>query len=116
MTAFLPKLVAAGVDGLMFETPATPLDAVIQHFGQPGRYFIGGIDTKVLTFGKPDEIRAMVLDLVEEVGHFEGFAMASGGGLHGNIPLENLIAYFDARVEVGATPPDWRTCCQKNRS
>jgi len=112
MTAFLPKLVAAGVDGLMFETPATPLDAVVQHFGQQGRYFIGGVDTKVLTFGKPDEIRAMVLDLVEELGHFHGFAMASGGGLHGNIPLENLSAYFDARAEIGATPLDWRTCCR----
>ena len=28
--------------------------------------------------------------------------MASGGGLHGNIPLANLEAYFDARAEVGA--------------
>jgi hypothetical protein len=28
--------------------------------------------------------------------------------LHGNIPLANLEAYFDARVEAGFTPPGWR--------
>ena len=112
MTAFLPQLVVSGVDGLMFETPATSLSAAIEHFGQPGRYFIGGISTKVLTFGAPDEVRSMVLDLADSAGAYPGFAMASGGGLHGNIPLRNLIAYFDARVEVGATPADWRTRCQ----
>ena len=24
-------------------------------------------------------------------------------------PLDNLIAYFDARVGIGATPEDWKT-------
>jgi uroporphyrinogen-III decarboxylase len=112
MTSFLPALVEAGVDGLMFETPATPLDAVIEHFGEEGRFFIGGIATETLTFGTPGEVRRMVHDLVERAGAYPGFAMASGGGLHGNVPLENLIAYMDARAEAGATPPGWRTCCR----
>jgi hypothetical protein len=112
MTAFLPQLVDAGMDGLMFETPATPLEAAIEHFGQEGRFFIGGIATQTLTFGTADEVRRMVLDLVERAGSVPGFAMASGGGLHDNVPLQNLEAYLDARVEVGATPPDWRTCCR----
>jgi len=109
MTAFLPQLVDAGVDGLMFETPATPLEAVTEHFGQPGRYFIGGIATGILTFGSPAEIREMVLRLAVQAEDYPGFAMASGGGLHDNIPMQNLTAYFDARAEVGATPLDWRT-------
>lgn len=112
MTAFLPQLVEAGVDGLMFETPATPLEAVIEHFGQERRFFIGGIATQTLTFGTPDEIRRMVLDLVEQAGAYPGFAMASGGGLHGSVPLENLIAYLDARAAIGVTPVDWRMCCR----
>ena len=107
MTAFLPKLRDVGIDGLMFETPTTPLEAVIEHFGDG--YFIGGIDTKVLSFGTADDIRIMVHNTVRQAGDYAGFALASGGGLHGNIPLENLEAYFDARVDVGATPPDWRT-------
>ena len=109
MTAFLPRLAAAGVDGLMFELPATPLEAVIEHFGAPGRFFIGGIDSRILTFGSPPEIRRMVLELYQRAGPYPGFALASGGGLHRNIPLTNLEAYFDARVEVGATLEDWRT-------
>jgi len=108
MEAFLPRLVEVGVDGLMFETPATSLDAVKEHFGQPGRFLIGGIDTAKLTMGTADEIREMVLDVVERMDGCPGFAIASGGGLHGNIPLANLEAYFDARAEVGATPADWR--------
>lgn len=113
MTAFLPQLVQSGVDGLMFETPATSLEAVIEHFGQEGRFFIGGIATQTLTFGAPDEVRRMVFDLVERAGSYPGFAIASGGGLHNSVPLRNLEAYLDARVEVGATPAGWRTCCRR---
>jgi len=112
MEAFLPKLVDAGVDGLMFENPATSVDAVIKHFGQPGRFMIGGINTTELTIGTPETIRAMVLALVEKTGECPGFAISSCGGLHGNIPLRNLEAYFDARVEIGATPADWRQRCK----
>lgn len=108
MTAFLPKLVDAGIDGMMFENPATPVEAVIEHFGQPDRFMIGGIETVTLTSGTPDDVRRMVFDLYEKVQHLPGFAIASCGGLHGNIPFENLEAYFDARVEIGATPEDWK--------
>jgi hypothetical protein len=109
MSAFLERLAAAGADGIMFENPATPLEAVIEHFGQPGRFLIGGIETARLTAGTPQEVRRMVLDLAKMVEGCAGFAISSCGGLHGNIPLENLEAYFDARAEVGATPADWRT-------
>ena len=51
----------------------------------------------------------MKYELIEKVKDCQGFALASGGGLHGNIPLENLIAYFDARAAIGATPKDWKT-------
>ena len=109
MSAFLPRLIDLGVDGLMFESPATPVEAVIEHFGMPGKFFIGGIETTKLTFGTPAEIKTMVFELMKKVEGKTGFALASGGGLHGNIPLENLIAYFDARVEIGATPTDWKS-------
>jgi hypothetical protein len=108
MTALLGLLVEAGIDGLMFETPATPLEAVIEHFDEPGRFFIGGISTAVLTTGTRREIEQMVYDLHLRTQDCPGFAMASGGGLHGNIPLPNLEAYFDARAAVGATPREWR--------
>jgi hypothetical protein len=112
MTVFLPRLLDVGVDGLMFENPATPLEQVIDHFGDPERFMIGGIDTVSLTTGRPEDVRHMVYDLMGKVDGIQGFALASCGGLHGNIPLANLEAYFDARSDVGATPKDWRTRCR----
>jgi len=112
MTEFLERLVRAGVDGIMFENPATSLDAVIEHFGRQGRFMIGGIETAKLTTGTPAIVRKMVLDLAEKTKYCPGFAISSCGGLHGNIPLRNLEAYFEARAEIGATPRDWRTRCR----
>ncbi len=112
MTRFLGRLVESGVDGLMFETPATPLEAVSEHFGEQGQFLIGGISTRTLTFGSPTEIQRMVEQLCKRAGELPGFAMASGGGLHGSIPLENLEAYFDARARWGFNSRDWRTCAR----
>jgi hypothetical protein len=115
MTAFLPQI-AALFDGFMCENPATPLEAVIEHFGQPGKFIIGGIDTVRLSTGAPVEVRAMVRRVHERTRDLPGFAMSSCGGLHDDIPLANLEAYFDARAEVGVTPTDWRTRCRKEKT
>lgn len=112
MQAFLPQLIDVGVDGLMLENPATSLDAAAECFLQSGRFLIGGIDTAKLTLGSPGEVRRMVLDLGKTMADCPGFAMASCGGVHGNIPMANLEAYFDARAEIGATPDDWRSRCR----
>ena len=111
MTEFLPRLIECGVDGLMFENPATPLENVIEYFGKPGRYLIGGIETALLTNGSPKQVYEMVVDLKEKTSQCPGFAIACCGGLHGNISMQNLEAYFDAKAEIGATPHDWRTRC-----
>ena len=37
-----------------------------------------------------------------------GFVMSTPGGIHGNLPLQNLVAYFDARVQTGHTPEGWQ--------
>lgn len=108
MSVFLPRLAQLGVDGLMCENPATPLEAALEYFGRGGRFLIGGIETATLTFGSCESIKAMVHRVAKMTADTPGFALASGGGLHGNIPLPNLIAYFDARAEIGATPPNWR--------
>jgi hypothetical protein len=113
LTAFLPRLVQTGFDGLMFENPATPLDEILKTFDRPEHLLIGGIETVKLTMGTPDEIKEMVLSVHEKICDRPGFAFACCGGLHGNIPLKNLEAYFDARAEVGVTPRDWRTVCKK---
>ena len=109
MDDFIEKFVECGVNGIMFENPATNVDKLIEIFSDPGKYLIGGIETSKLTFGTPEEVKDMVFSLAKRVQGIPGFAIASCGGIHGNIPMDNLEAYFDARVEVGATPEGWRT-------
>lgn len=109
MSIFLPRLKELGVDAFMGENPATPLETCLEHFGGAGRGYIGGIDTRRLTFDQPRGVEEMVRGLEPLLARHPGFALASCGGLHGNIPLENLVAYFDARADLGATPKRWRS-------
>ena len=112
LTHFLPTLVDLGTVGLFYESPATPLGAVLEHFGRAKRFFIGGIETVKLTFGEPDDVRRMVFELAEACGDRPGFVMSSSGGLHDGIPMPNLEAYFDARAEIGVNGSNWRTACR----
>jgi len=56
LSAFLPRLRELGFDGLMFESPATPLEAVLAAFDRPDHLLIGGIETVKLTMGSPAAI------------------------------------------------------------
>ena len=106
MGHFLETLRDLGVDGVMLENPATSFERILEVFGD--RMIIGGADTRLLTFGEPAAIRDHVAEIAQLTRDVPGFALSSPGGLHGNIPLENLEAYFDARVEAGFTPDRWR--------
>lgn len=107
MEPFFNQLREAGVDGVMLENPATDFDAILEAFHD--KIIIGGVDTKVLTFKDPDAIRTHIHDIHNKVKGIPGFVISTPGGLHGNIPLENLEAYFDARAELGYTPECWRS-------
>jgi hypothetical protein len=106
MEHFLPILHDMGADGVMFENPATNFDAILDVFGD--RIAICGMDTVLLTFGSPEEIKNAVYTIAKKTQDIPGFAICSPGGLHNNIPMENIIAYFDARVECGFTRRGWR--------
>jgi hypothetical protein len=102
----LEPLRRTGCDGIMFESPATSLEAVRDVWGDA--FYIGGIDAGLLTRGSPEEVRRHVAHVCNQTRDDKGFALCCSGGLAGNIPLENLEAYFDARVENGFTPAGWR--------
>ncbi len=106
MEPFFESILSADVDGVMFENPATNFEAILQAFGD--RIIIGGIDTGLLQSGTPEAIRNHVFEVNEKTAETPGFVMSTPGGLHGNLPLENLIAYFDARVESRHTLKDWK--------
>jgi hypothetical protein len=99
--AFLERLLDFPIDGLMFENPATPLPRVLETWGRAGRGFIGGIETALLTHGTPDAVYRHTRETIAACRAYPGFAIASCGGLHGNIPMENARAYFEARDAAG---------------
>ena len=106
MDCFLANLKASGVDGVMLENPATNFDRILDVFGDG--IIICGMDTTLLTFGTPLEISAAVDLISRKTRGIPGFALCSPGGLHNNIPIENLIAYYDARVRANFTKENWR--------
>lgn len=106
MEKILRPLRESGVDGVMLENPATDFDVILENFAD--KIIIGGIETGILTFGSPEDIKRHVKEVHNKTKDIPGFVMSTPGGLHGNILLENLEAYFDARVETGHTPNNWR--------
>ncbi len=101
MDVFLNRLLKFPIDGIMFENPATPFKRVLDTWGNAGRGFIGGISTELLTNASPDQVTKHTIDVIREGSKYPGFMISSCGGLHGNIPHENMLAYFAARNEMG---------------
>ncbi len=106
MGPFLGELRACGADGVMLENPATDFGRILETFGD--RIVVGGAETGVLAREGPQRVRRHVLEVHARTQGMPGFVLSTPGGIHGGIPLENLEAYFDARVETGHTPPGWR--------
>ncbi len=106
MELFLERLIEVDVDGVMLESPATDFNLILRYFGD--KIIIGGVDTNLLTVGTTEMIERHVLGVHEKTKDLPGFALSATGGLHGNIPLQNLEAYFDARVKTGHTLEGWK--------
>jgi len=101
LDCFLERLLEFPIDGLQFENPATPFQRVLDTWGKAGRGFIGGISTELLTSGTPDDVRKHTKEVIESGSKYPGFIISSCGGLHGNIPFENIKAYFETRKIMG---------------
>jgi hypothetical protein len=99
--AFLERLLELPISGIMFESPTTPLERVLDTWGRAGRGFIGGIATVVLTFGTPEQVREHTRQVIRRGQEYPGFIISSCGGLPANIPLANILAYFAVRNELG---------------
>ncbi len=93
-SAALPDLVSLGFHGF-FVNPNMDLAALARAYGRD-HFLVGNVDTAVLTFGRPDDIRQHVAECVEAAKPCAGHFIKAMGDLPHNIPLENIRAYFDA--------------------
>lgn len=98
-TEFLDDLAAAGADGFIFE-PLTSLEVAVERFGQT-KVIIGNVDTRILTFGGKDEIRAEVKRCCDAGRACPGYFIAVGNHIPPNVPLENALYYLDCVREMG---------------
>jgi uroporphyrinogen decarboxylase len=67
--------------------------------------FWGAIDTQaVLPFGSPQDVRDEVRRRIETLGPGGGYVLAPGHNIQSEVPPENVVAMFEAAMEMGAYP------------
>lgn len=108
----LDDIVDAGFDVLNpVQTSAAEMDAVALKatYGDRITFWGGGVDTqRVLPFGTPDEVRAMVKERMRIFGSGGGFVFNTIHNLQARIPVENILALYDAVNEYRSYPLDQR--------
>jgi uroporphyrinogen decarboxylase len=67
--------------------------------------FWGAIDTQaVLPFGSPADVRDEVKRRIETLGPGGGYVLAPGHNIQAEVPPENVVAMFEAAMEMGVYP------------
>lgn len=104
---FIPDLIAAGFDIL------NPIEGHLRgmhpaelkkDFGSE-MVFQGGVDVKqVLTQGTVEDVRREVRLRIEQMGEGGGYILAPAHNFGNDIPLENMLAFFEAGHELGFYP------------
>jgi uroporphyrinogen-III decarboxylase len=98
-TAFIDDLAEAGCDGFLFE-PYTSLEHIVERYGQT-KVIIGNVDTRILTFGDADKIRAEVKRCADLGRECPGYFFAVGNHIPYNVPIASIECYLEAIHEMG---------------
>ena len=100
--------VEIGVDILNpVQTTAVGMDParLKAEFGDRLAFWGGGIDTQtVLPAGSTEEVRAQVKERIQILGLGGGFVFSPVHNIQGDIPVENLLAMYEAVHEYGQYP------------
>lgn len=98
-TEFVEDLANAGADGFIFE-PYTNLEKIVALYGRE-KIIIGNVDTRILTFGTPAEIRAEVKRCADLGRPCPGYFFAVGNHIPYNVPIASIECYLEAVRELG---------------
>lgn len=106
ISAILPHLIDAGLDIINpVQTTASHMDPVMlkREFGKDLCFWGGGCEVQgVLTTGTPEQVKDQVKRRIEILGKDGGFVFNQIHNVLGNVPVENIIAMYDAAYEFGA--------------
>jgi uroporphyrinogen decarboxylase len=104
---FLPDLIETGFEVLNpIEAHLPGMDPVglKRDFGRD-LTFQGGVDVKlVLTQGSVDDVRREVRLRIEQMGRGGGYILAPAHNFGNDIPLENILAFFEGGHALGQYP------------
>jgi len=103
-----PDFLAAGFDIINpVQTSAAGMDPEIlaAQFGDLATFWGGGVDTQqTLPFGTPEEIRTQVHERIQIFGKGGGFVFNPIHNVQSDIPIENLLALYEAVNDFRAYP------------
>jgi uroporphyrinogen-III decarboxylase len=99
----IPDMIEAGFDIFNpVQTSAAGMDpqALKDRFGQEITFWGGGIDTQTtLPFGTPEQVRNQVRERMEIFGKGGGFVFNTIHNVQAGVPVENLLALYEAIQE-----------------
>ena len=97
--SIIPHLIECGVDILepIQKVVGMEVDGLKRDFGDR-LCFQGGVDTQgVLPFGTPEEVRAETVRIIRAMHRDGGYILAPSQDFEGDVPVENILALYDAR-------------------
>lgn len=104
---FIPDIIDAGFEVLNpieAHLPGMDPKELKAEFGNE-LTFMGGVDVKqVLTNGTKQEIRGEIRRRIDEMGVGGGYILAPSHNFGNDIPLENMLLFFEAGQELGIYP------------
>ncbi len=81
--------------------------ALKRRYGGRVTFWGGGIDTqRVLPFGTPEEVKAMVCERMRTFGTGGGFVFNPIHNVQAGVPTENLLALYEAVHECRRYPAE----------
>jgi uroporphyrinogen decarboxylase len=106
---FIPDLIEVGfeiLNPIEGHLPGMDPEKLKEDFGQD-LVFQGGVDIKnVLNKGTVEDVRKEVRLRIEQMGPGGGYVLAPAHNFGNDIPLENMLAFFEAGKELGQYPID----------
>lgn len=103
VASFIPYFIESGFDIINpIQINASGMDSEMlkNEYGKDIVFWGGGVDTQgVFAFGKPEDVRDQVRRQCDILGNDGGFVFNTVHNIQANVPIENIIAMFEALDE-----------------